>query len=157
MTYSKPISGSPKNTKGRGSNSKRQQGRDGLYPARMFARSRLVATFAGEPRLQLRLNVENPSLNLTFGCRAGKTGYGTAENSCQVPRPINFLEKSNGGHVRKDVAPQTTSPGSLREPGDNLRGRPLDLVLVDRRHQGSQVPLRWTRQPPANSRSHSRT
>lgn len=49
-------------------------------------------------------------------------------------------------------------PGVKSGPA-SLWGRPQDLVLVDRRHQGSQVPLRWTRQPPANScsRQHSRT
>lgn len=48
---------------------------------------RLVESFAGWARLQLSPNVENPSLNLTFGCRAGKTGYEPVEDNRQVTHP----------------------------------------------------------------------
>lgn len=46
-----------------------------------------VESFAGSGRLQLATIVENPSLNLTFGCRAGKTGYEPVNDSRQVPHP----------------------------------------------------------------------
>lgn len=78
------------NTQGRGSNSERQQERNGLYPARRYQSSCLGWTFAGRARLQLCSRVVNPSATVTFAGCAGKTGYEPAENNCQVPRPIYF-------------------------------------------------------------------
>lgn len=47
-----------------------------------------VESFVGRCRIATGFNVENPSLNLTFGCRAGKTEYESIQDSRQVPRPI---------------------------------------------------------------------
>lgn len=42
--------------------------------------ARPVETFAGRGRIATGPNVEKLGLNLTFGCRADKTGYGTRQN-----------------------------------------------------------------------------
>lgn len=82
-----------------------------------------VESFAGRGGLQPASKVENPCLNLTFGCRAGKTGYAPVQDNRRVPRPpicpapvLAWLQSPRAlaaGHGRQSEAGESAEVGCL--------------------------------------------